>query len=82
MILILPLNPTHLTSSLSEELILVFDGRTVSPLHMNPQVANFRSYECGFTCPIMSGPSDAAACPPSPVADDPSAPAFLPALPP
>lgn len=76
-ILILPLNPTHLTSSLSEELVVVVDGRTVSPLHMNPQVANFQSCACGFTCPVTSGMRDAAACPPSPITDAPSAPAFL-----
>ena len=81
-ILILPLNPTHLTSPLSEELVVVVDGRTVSPLHMNPQVANFQSCRCGFTCPVMSGMSDAAACPLSPITDDPSAPAFLPPHPP
>ena len=81
-ILMLPLSPTHLTSSLSEQLVLVVYGRLVSPLHMNPQVANFQGCERVFTCPVTSGMSDAAACPPSPLAEDPSAPPFPPPVPP
>ena len=50
---------------------------TISPLHMNLQVANFQRCECasGFSKepePVLStqGMSEIAACPPSPIADD------------
>ena len=50
---------------------------TISPLHMNFQVANFQRCERAFACPepvpSTSGVSEVAACPPSPIADHLSA---------
>ena len=55
--------------------------KTVSPLHTILQVANLQRYEraCGSIkepepVPSMTGVSEIAACPPSPIANDPSAP--------
>ena len=56
------------------------ENYTVRPLHRNLQVANFqrREHASGSSkklraVPSMSGVSDIAACPLSPIADDPSA---------
>ena len=55
-------------------------ANTVSPLHTNLQVVNFQRCERASgsskepePLPSMSGVSDTAACPPSPIADNPSA---------
>lgn len=47
----------------------------VSPLQTNLQVASFQRCKCVhvFAYPTTSGVSEIAACPPSPIADDPSA---------
>ena len=53
---------------------------TVSPLHKNLQVVNFQRCEHASSSskepepvPLMSGMKEIAACPLSPIADDPSA---------
>ena len=50
---------------------------TVSPLHTNLQVANFQRCECASGSSKepepVPGMSEIATCPPSPIADDPSA---------
>ena len=47
----------------------------VSPLQTNLQVASFQRCKCVyvFAYPTTSGVNEIAACPPSPIADDPSA---------
>ena len=45
---------------------------TVNPKHMNFQVANFLRCKHAFI-PSVSSVNEIVACPPSPIADDPSA---------
>ena len=56
-------------------------AKTVSPLQTSLQVANLQKYEhaCGSNkepepVPSTTGVSEIAACPPSPITNDPSAP--------